>query len=337
VNAGSDRRDLRALLLIAAGVVWLVVESGGPAAASGLGFYWPLLLVGVGLDLLGWTRPWRVPYTVLAAAVVLLGTLVAPSPLGSGRPTQLAEPVGSARAASVRLELSDAASSVAAGHDPASLVTVHTDGWRHAVLDATGSDPKAVRVRPASGGRRPALSLRGSHWRIDLVRNLPLALTVNAGSGRARLDLSRLNLTSLRLQGGSGAVAAVLPDSVSRYRAVVALGSGASALQVASGAAVDLELDTGSGRTSVTFAEFSAGRVTLRAGSGPVVIDVPGNAPVQLVVTGVGSGALRVAGFLKRTSGTGETGVWRTGPGAGGLTGIDILVQRAGSGPITVR
>lgn len=333
------RRDPRALILIGVGVVWLIAQSGfvPGAAASGLGFYWPLLIIGLGVDLLGWKRPWRVPYTAIAAALVLLGVALFPTPNAVGVPTRFSEPVGAATAATVDLALGDAVTNVTSVADSASLLTADTQGWRHAVFDVAHTNPKRIRVSPEAGGRAPVLTFRPNRWRIGLDTAVPLTLAVDMGSGRADLDLRDVTLSALTVEGGSGDLKAVLPAAAARYRVGIHGGSGASDVRIAPGAAVDLVLNAGSGRTGVTFGEFGSARVTVRSGSGPVVIDVPSEAAVRLLVTSDGSGPLRLGRFLKRQAGSGETGLWASGPAAAATPSIDITVERAGSGPITVR
>lgn len=332
-------RDPRALILIAVGVLWLIAQSGllPGSMASGLGFYWPLLAIGLGVDLLGWDRPWRIPYTAIAAVLVLLGVALFPTPNGVGGATHFAEPVGTATAASVELSPGDVATQVSAVSDSASLLTAHTLGRRHAVFQVTHTDPERIRVALGTGSGAPALSFRPNRWRIGVGTAVPITLGVELGSAPADLDLRGVPLTSLTLHGGSGTLEAVLPDAAARYRARVEVGSGGTTLRIASGAALDLALDTGSGRTHVTFGELGSARVTLRAGSGPVDLDVPADAAVRVVVTSDGSGPLRLGTFLKRQTGAGETGLWASSAAAATAPVIDIAIERAGSGPITVR
>lgn len=340
MNAGQGRRDPRALILIAIGLLWLIAQTGlvPGTVASGLGFYWPLLLVGLGLDLLGWERPWRIPYTALAAVAVVLGVALFPAPNGVGAITHFDEPVGTATAASIRMTLGAAPTDVRAVGDSASLVTASTQGWRHAVFSVGATDPKRISIEPQAGGSRgPTLTFRPNRWHIGIGTAVPVELTTRVGSGPADLDLRDVDLTTFELDGGSGPAKVVLPDAAARYRVGVRGGSGATSLRVAPGAALDMDLTTASGRTGVTFGQFGAAAVRLRSGSGPVTIDVPTGAAVRVVVTSDGSGPLHLGRFLKRLAGSGDTGVWASGEASAGAPSFLITVERAGSGPITVR
>jgi hypothetical protein len=128
-----------------------------------------------------------------------------------------------------------------------------------------------------------------------------------------------------------------LPGQVDSYRATVNGGSGATRINVPSGASLELTLDTGSGPTQVTLPPSGRVRVTLRSGSGPVTFDVPSGAAVRLEAQGDGSGPLRVAPFLTRRSGSGDTGVWESSGATGTSAEILITVASAGSGSITLR
>lgn len=338
MNAGQQRGDPRALLLIAFGLVWLLVESGwsSGALATGLGFYWPLLVVGLGVDLLGTPRPWRVPYTVLAACLVAVGILVAPAPAAGRALDTYRAPVAPAHYANVNLTLSDVPTEVSSLSDPGTLVEARVEGRRPAAFDVQGSDTKTVTLQPEGGRSGPSSIFTRNRWRIELGRAVPIDLNVTAGSGPASFDLGHVDLDSLRAYLGSGPLTMTLPDASGRYPVMIDGGSGPSDIRVASGAALDLDLTMGSGRTTLTFGTFSAGRLTLRPGSGPVDIDVPNGAAVRLEVTGHGSGRLRLARFLARQSGAGQTGVWASPAALRGGPAIDITIPSVGSGNLWV-
>ncbi len=333
------RRNLLPILLIAVGVLWLLFQTGfvPPRALAALAFYWPALLIGVGLDLLRMRRPWGVPYTVLAVFVVVLAAVVIRPPDSGATVTHFREPVGAARSASVHLELSSARSHVFAAPDGTTLLDAEIHGRPAATFQVRGDRDKSVTVRAQAGGAWFPASIGSSRWDLGLGRSLPLDLSVDGGSGGATLDLEGLQLAGLRVDVGSGPVSTSLPGQVDSYRARVNGGSGPTRIDVPSGASVELTLDTGSGPTQLTLPPSGRVRVTLHSGSGPVTFDVPNDAAVRLEAQGDGSGPLRVAPFLIRRSGSGDTGVWES-PGAAGTSAeILITVASAGSGSITVR
>ncbi len=339
MKQGSSRRDLLPVLLIAVGILWLLFQTGfvPPRVLSALAFYWPLLLIGIGLDLLRVRRPWAVPYTGLAVIVVVLVAVLVPQTDAGQSVTRFREPVGAARSASVRLELSSAPTHVFAAPDGAALLDAETRGRPGAAFDVRGDRDKTVTVRAQNRGAWVFTPVGSSRWDLGLGRSLPLDLTVDGGSGGATLDLDGLQLAALRTDVGSGSVTLSLPGQVESYRASVDGGSGATRITVPSDTSLELALDTGSGATHLALPPSGRVRVTLRSGSGPVTIDVPDGAAVRLEVQDDGSGSLRVAPSLTRQSGSGDTGAWEA-RGATGTPGeILIMVARAGSGSITIR
>lgn len=338
MNRRPPRRDLLPALLIAVGVLWLLFQVGfvPPRVLAALAFYWPLLLIGVGLDLLRLRRPWAVPYTALAAAVVILAALLIPGPGSSRDATAFSEPVGAATRASVRLELASAPTRVFAAGERATLLDARIQGRPEASFSVQGQRDKTLTVRRRPGAWLPS-SLGVSRWELGLGTALPLDLRVDGGSGSANLDLTGLQLSALRVDVGSGPLSLALPGSSPRYRATLDGGSGPLQVRLAPGASLDLALDTGSGPADVSVPADADVSVELRAGSGPVRLDVPDGGAVRVEARDDGSGPLRVAPFLTRRSGSGDTGVWQSPAYAGARQRVTITVVSAGSGSITVR
>lgn len=332
------RRDLLPWLLIVGGLLWLLFATGfvPPRAMEVLGRLWPLLAIGLGLDLLRARRPWAVPYTALAAAVLVVVGLVMPAVPAAQRGATFHEPVGATRRASVTLQLSSAPARVFASADPATLLDAHIQGRPEAAFSIGGQNDKTISVRPQGSPWVPG-SPGSSRWELGLGTRVPLDLTVDGGSGSADLDLVDLQLDTLRAHGGSGPLTVALPGAGSRYRASLSGGSGPLRATLAPDSTADLTLDTGSGPATVLVQSGSSLKLQLRAGSGPVAIDVPNDGAVRLEVRDDGSGPLRVAGFLQRRSGSADTGTWESAGYAGAARKVDITVASAGSGSITVR
>jgi hypothetical protein len=339
VSERGARRDLLPVVLIAAGVLWLLFETGfvPPRVLAALGVTWPLLLVGVGLDLLPVRRPWSVPYTALAALVVVLAALIVPRPDAASPVTAFHEPVGTARSASVHLRLSSSGNHVYAAADASTLLDARIRGRPEAIFEVRGDRDKAITVRPQAGPPWIPPSLGTDRWDLALGSSVPLDLRVDGSSGPATLDLAGLHLTGFRLDVGSGPATVTLPGGTQRYQASVQGGSGPTRIDVTAGASVNVSLDMGSGSTELVVPPRTAARVSLRSGSGPVQIDVPSDAPVRLEVFGDGSGPLHVASFLERRSGSGDTGVWESVGAPATAPGILITVTDAGSGSISIR
>ena len=333
----NERRTALAAALISVGVLWLLIAIGfvPPAIVDALWHLWPLLLIGVGLDLwLPDRRPWHVPFTAFAAAIVLVVAMVSPGALRRSPSTEsFQEPIGSATQATLDLRLPSSATVIGSALQPADLLEVATLGKPEARIEVSGTDHKTVTVSPIPGFG----TLGRSGWTLGLSDRVPLVLTIRGGSGSGRLALGALRLTDLTLDLGSGSTTTLLPDHGNGYTVRLAGGSGSSRLNVPTGASVDLKASTHSGSTHIAIDPGSDVRLTLSTTSGNVVVDVPDDAPALLEVLDDGSGNLSVAPFLRRSSGTGDTGVWRTGNYADGGRTVRITIQKAGSGSIQIR
>jgi len=90
-----------------------------------------------------------------------------------------------------------------------------------------------------------------SHWDVKLSPQIPIALSVNGGIGRATLDLSALNLSSINLDAGVGSVAVTTPQN----------------------AATTMKVNGGVGSVSITIPQGIAARIRINGGLGGANID----------------------------------------------------------------
>ncbi len=330
-------RHLPALLLVAVGVLWLLIESGfvPPALTLALFSWWPLLVIAAGLDLVvPAARRGPLPFIVYGAVVILVIGAFG----GAGRQRQTVDifqrdmPAG-ARSLEVNLELANPRTHVAATIG-ARLVDASFSGLRPADVSLTGEEHRVLTVEPRRVA--PGLLLSGGEWRVSLTPDLPLTLTVNGGSGSSQLDLSHLDLVRLLLSAGSGASDLVLPGNGRYYQAEVDAGSGKLDVAVTAGASLDLTATAGSGGMNLSVAPRTDLQLTLAIGSGNVALDLPEEAPIRLTISDDGSGWVRVAGFLTRRSGRGDTGVWESAALARGGRVIEVNVIKVGSGNLTI-
>jgi hypothetical protein len=84
-------------------------------------------------------------------------------------------------------------------------------------------------------------------WDVGLSPDVPLDLTLDAGSGPCDFDLTDLDVTNLALDAGSGPIDLVLP----------------------SGSTFEAKIDGGSGPITIVLPESVGARVELDSGSGP--------------------------------------------------------------------
>ena len=333
----TTARPVLPVVLIAVGLLWLLLQIGfvPPGLASALGRWWPLLLVGGGLDLLyPARRPAKVPFVAFAAALVLLLGLFMPRTAYSSD-RQVREPLPQdARSVHADITTSHQPTTITTASDPLSLIEAEFIGAGPGIVTTTGNRDARITVKPQRGG----LPFSGpGRWDLSLPASLPMSLTVDSGSGAMRLELDRASLSNLELAGGSGSLTADLPGNGASYRAEIDGGSGALSVALAPGASVDLEAEFGSGSGNIFVGEGSDVRLELRTNSGSVSLDLPDGAPIRLEVRDEGSGRLRIPGFLTRRSGSGETGVWESASYSGGGRVIDVVIRDVGSGAITIR
>jgi hypothetical protein len=104
---------------------------------------------------------------------------------------------------------------------------------------------------PRSWGRD-----RGFAWKIRLARHAPLMLEVETGLSHAMLNLETLDVRSLALKGGLGAVDMVLPARVAQCRVRVDSGLGAVNLSVPQGVAARIRVESGLASTMVDQQRF---------------------------------------------------------------------------------
>ncbi len=329
--------------LVALGLIWFLVGNGALAGSwVGRAFaLWPLLLMGLGLDLLGREEVPRVvfdlPYTaVAAAAMVVLGLLY---PGSAGTTASDVRSLRLARNGAERLVVRIAPGAAnldltgRRGGDPA--VTGDLRGSRVRLVERG----RALRTIELAQGRSALRT--DALWSLEVSEALPLDLRIDGGSGSRRLDLERLSLTRLRVHGGSGPTDVALPaSSGDRLPAAFDLGSGTTEVRLPSSASVDLDLATGSGSMRVHAEPGADLDLRLDAGSGAVDLDLPDDAPVRLVVDDDGSGPLTLPSWLLRVDGDPdrERGAWQSAAWEDGADrAIRIRIDDAGSGSIRIR
>lgn len=85
----------------------------------------------------------------------------------------------------------------------------------------------------------------GMVWDMRLNGSVPLALDINTGASEARLDLSDLQVTHLRLETGASSCQVTLPAAAGRTRARISSGVASMVVRVPSGVAADIRVEAG--------------------------------------------------------------------------------------------
>lgn len=329
-------RQIFAYALVAIGALWLLIEVGfvPPSVTGALLEWWPLLLIGFGLDLvLPSNRRGPLPITVYAAASILLVAVFGISaPAGATSDEFQRQAPPEARSMNALLELGAAKSTIGPAAE-GEAVSAQFRGQTPAKVELAGSTDLQFELRRG----RSTIQFGRATWNIGLSPTLPTALDVRAGSGSVALNLSEFDLTSFTLDAGSGSTSLALPGGGRYYRADVDAGSGQLRLDVQPGASLDLALQTRSGSVIMGIGEGADVLLTLATRSGSVTIDLPQGAPIRLEILDDGSGSVRVPAYLTRRSSNGDTGVWQSSAFERGGRVINITVVDVGSGSITFR
>lgn len=368
------------VVLIGIGVIWLLVNLNVLTTAS-LGVlmrFWPVVLILIGLDILFARR-----YAIIGAllGLVTIGLIIFASLFASqlnlgnsvsffGIPVrfydssqiqtgQYSEPIGPAKSASVRMDLTRGHTVVKSLANSTNLVEANVKYIGDFTFSVQGEERKTVTL--GQTGLNVVTwftSVRDDdlRWDIGLSPQVPLNLTVRTGSGLGKFDLRQLLLSNLDFEGASAATTLQLPVTEGRLPAKIRSHSGSFTFSLPARSIADLDVETGSGSVEFTLGEGSS--VNLRwnsasgsqrlvigadtsidteieSGSGSVSIDIPTNAAVRLEVTDAGSGSLSVPSWMKRIQGQGKEGIWESAGYASAQKRITISL-RTGSGSVTI-
>lgn len=313
------------IVLIGVGVIWLLVNLGYVSTANAFNLWrlWPLLLIAAGLDILAGRRAPIVGalfglIVIGVVGVFLLGNVQIPGTVSAQVKTERIHlPIDTAKRAHVTLNFWSDSVDLNALSDSKELIDGEITHVGQIHFSGTGSDEKTVTLSHDNEFLGPMFfSNAETHTKIGLTPNLPLDLTIDGASGSQNLDLSRLNLTALSLDSGSGSVELSLPASPGQYEARIHSGSGSINLSVAAGANALLSFDSGSGSVNVR---------------------LPGDAAVHIEVNDDGSGSLSLpSGLTQLSKGSGDRGTWETSGYAGAKNKIEIRIDNMGSGSFSI-
>jgi LiaI-LiaF-like transmembrane region len=268
----------------------LVWDAWRPAGPWGL--TWPLAILAVGIVLLLSTtgtigtgpgelvgRWWPVALIVLGAWF-LVGAFW---PRGAGSSSEhLALPLAGASSASVRLRFGAGTLAVGRAASGSLVDGVFEGGVAHRVR---GQGDVELEPDPAW---RWAWFDRPLDWRVGLTGEAPLDLRVESGAARAELDLSDLQLRSLRLETGASETQVRLPRAAGETRVRAEAGAAQVTFEVPANVAARIRSRVALGSTQVDSVRFP------RSGDGYESADFAGAANrVEIELSG-GVGSFRV-------------------------------------------
>jgi len=255
------------LVLIGAGVVLLLSNLGYlPWQSWGILWrLWPLLLVGLGIDLLIGRRSLVGAIVSGLLILVLIGAIVVIALFAQNIPgvsDWIQQPEFQTRhveysltgveRATVYIDWTSVPGYLSALEDSPNLVEGDVDYLGELTFDVNVRGDRAnvkldsrsigIWFWPFDLGDRT-----DKRWDVELSPNVPLDLTLDAGSGPCDFDLASLQVSGLVLDAGSGPIDLVLP----------------------SGSTFEAEIEGGSGPLTIVLPRSVGARVVLDSGSGP--------------------------------------------------------------------
>jgi hypothetical protein len=299
-----------AVILIAIGVIWLLLQADILSSANLVVLFrlWPIILVAVGLELLIGRNSRSLSLLIGAGTIVLLGVLMVFGPsLGLATPAnvqtvQYSEPLDDAKSAKLDLDFSVGDVNMQALSDSNMLLDADLRYIGNVDFESsTSNGEKLVTLTSHDDSRNffdfLGFSFIGSsdedslHWEIGLNPTTPLDLNLKGGVGTNTLDLSGVQLSSLRYDGGVGGSTVSLPSG-----------------------SYDLDLNAGVGALNVKFMDDTAVDASIVGGVGKVTLDLPEAAPVRLEVEGTLGGIDVPENFVEINSNqdVDESGVWES-------------------------
>lgn len=314
-------------LLIGVGLVWLLVNLGviAPFNVGTLLKLWPLLLIVLGLDiLLGHRYAWVGSLLGLFAVAGVVAFLIMAPRTGvmgnnSLQTETFSEPVGDAMSANYNFETASEPVDIYAISDTNKLIDAQLTHYGTIGFVVSGSTSKSVHLfenNDSSSWLNWNWSLNDQKWNIGLNASVPASIILDGGSGSINADLSDLKLDSLTANLGSGASNFTLPKT--RAEMMVAI-------------------DSGSGSVNLSLPDSTPVTLRLQSGSGSVNVSLPEGAAVQVEVRDSGSGSLHLPSSLKQVSGDGNTGLWESDGYANAAVKILIQIIDQGSGSISIQ
>lgn len=280
-------------------------------------------------------RTYRVLWFVVSVIVVVTGCgLTFSYDTGIFRAT-----VGDATSAAVKLDLSSHDTTIHALSDSSMLFDARLDYIGEIKFDVRGQVEKRVNLKEDSNNRYYA-GIADLDWDIGLNAAIPLALMLDASSGKLAADLSTLTITSFDFEMGAGEAQIRLPRSGDApMDARFDMGSGDVTVAIPDGTALDFDtLQMGSGDLLFEVGRDADFAVEVEMRSGTLIVDVPDDAAVQVTITEAGSGTFdRDIALTQVEHGALEgEGTWKTGNFDDANAHIVLSVQMD-SGDLIVR
>jgi hypothetical protein len=244
------------VLLIGLGVIFLLNNLGRLDWGVWLFILrlWPVLLIGIGLDLLvGRRSVWGSLLVVVVMLGVLAGAVIFYQRSGWGgaelRRQSISRPLEEATSAEVTLDSGLRALSLGALSEGGNLIEGTAELYRgERLAEHYAVVGEEAQYRLSAEGDTwnafPNWPARVARWEVALSPDIPVVLTIDSGVGETVLDLRGLQVIELSLDGGLGTMRLTLPAQ-GDLEGDLNLGIGAVDILVPQGVAVRMQVDAG--------------------------------------------------------------------------------------------
>jgi hypothetical protein len=249
-----------AIILISIGIVLFLSNLGvlDWSLWDALWRLWPLILIGIGLDLmLRRKRFFGLIAGLCVAGIFILVVLFLHDRQGPMVTETISQSLEDAKQAQVILDAGVAQLNLSASRNPGKLIEGTVRTGKLAKLKVTyqrnGDSGKFKLKQKSRGFAFLSFGKRNPEWNLKLTREIPLALEVDTGVGRSDLDLSGVQITSLDMNTGVGQTTVTLP--------------GKGTLKV--------DMDGGIGEVTIRIPNTLAARIHAKSGIGSVDVSGP--------------------------------------------------------------
>lgn len=247
-----SRNNVLPIILIVAGIL-LLLGNLNWGVFWGILQLWPLILVGIGVDILlaGRYRLVIIVVTVLLGVLFYTGAVRFPG-MQPGQTHQIEQTLNNASRAVVHLQPSVGELTI----EVAPLTnlmegTIKTGNGEQLIQDFRVSNDRAFfNLESKQQGTTVNSMGRDRVWNLTLTNRVPLELRIDSGVGETHLNLRTLQLEKLELHAGVGELSVTLPEN-GRYEASVNAGVGTTTLTIPEGVAARMTVSRGLGGVNV--------------------------------------------------------------------------------------
>ncbi len=222
-------------LIIVIGGILLLLANLGLLPVNAWALIWPLALILLGVWFLFGSRFSRRDMEV----------------------TNLSMPLAGSTRAELRINHGAGRLQIGSGSAPEMLLSGRFEGGVERTYNQGGDFAQvklslpAMVVPPFFGW-----NTRGFLWAIDLNPSVNYSLILNTGAGEARLDLSQLKVTGLKLETGASDTEVTLPQAAGYTKVDLHGGANAIKLQVPQGVAARVQVEAVMAGVNVNTARF---------------------------------------------------------------------------------